>query len=94
MGGGDPKRGAPPDLVGSPPHPKGPYPWFEGDDLEHHLHSEEPGEHHVQKVHHVVEGLGLLVVLGERGINCSPPSPMPLIPPPPHPDLLLPPGTP
>lgn len=40
--------------------------WFEGDDFEHHLNSEEASEHHVENIHRIVEGSSLLIVLGEE----------------------------
>lgn len=42
------------------------YSGFEGDELEDHLHSENPSEDHVEDVHGIVEQMRLTMVL-ERG---------------------------
>lgn len=42
------------------------YSGFEGNELEDHLHSENPGEDHVEDVHGIVKQMRLTVVLQKR----------------------------
>lgn len=39
------------------------YSWFEGNELEDHLHSENPGEDHVEDVHGIIKQMRLAVML-------------------------------
>lgn len=54
-------------------HPLGSvsHPQSEGQQLQQHLHGEEPSEDHVEDVHDVAEGLGLLVVLRQKNHSGS-----------------------
>lgn len=39
------------------------YSWFEGNELEDHLHSENPGEDHVEDVHGIIKQMRLAMML-------------------------------
>lgn len=43
------------------------YSWFEGNELEDHLHSENPGEDHVEDVHGIIKQMRLAVMLKPDG---------------------------
>lgn len=43
------------------------YSWFEGNELEDHLHSENPGEDHVEDVHGIIKEMRLAVMLKSDG---------------------------
>ena len=55
----------------------GPHPGSERQQLQQHLHGEEAGEDHVEDVHDVAEGFGLLVVLRQRRAERRPRRPRP-----------------